>query len=442
MKPDRTRRLRRAFLTGALAFGTCLGNLARAEDRISVGTSVAAAGDTGIEVPIRMTNDVAVHGFSAVVRYDPSVLTLQGITKGSALLAIGASFFSSTVDGESGLAVIGSIFSLNSVPFRLIELPASPVIAQEVAILRFDLVADARAGDTVIDLMEVGGDPPVSSAFSVAGQTVGPALTAGAVSVINENVLRIGVGQTPPGGQTGVFASAKHTRPLEGFQIAFTYDKSLLTSLGASWEGTEVALAIHPETIEFFAFQEELDFSPDRARASVAAVLDFTLPANEQVVPASPDEFRTLCRFDFEASPTAVVDTGTPLTPTDVPEVNRISNLFIIDRRGYPPDFVHGGIAFVGGVLFRRGEVNGDGRLDISDVIGILTNIFLGATAPICIKAANVNDDSRYDISDPIYLLGHLFSGTERPPPPFDSCGVDPTEDDGLSCDSFPECAL
>ncbi len=441
MKPNRTRCLRRAFLAGALAFGTCLGNLARAEDRISVGTSVAAAGDTGIEVPIRVTNDLAVHGFSAVVSYDPAVLILQEIEEGPALLAIGASFFSSTIDDETGLAVIGSIFSLNSVPFRLIELPASPQIAQDVSVLRFDLAADAAAGDSVIDLMATGGHPVVSSAFSIAGRTVDPALTSGAISVINENVLRIGIGQTPPGGQTSVLASAKHSRPLQGFQVSVAYDPTLLTALGASWKTTDAARAISPEEMEFFFFLVVEDELPGPPRATVAVVLDWTFPLTGHTVPPSPDEFKTLCRFDFEASLTAVVDTGTPLTLTDVPEVDGINNLFIIDQRSFTPDFVHGGIAFVGGILFKRGEVNGDGRIDISDVIGILTNIFLGTADPICIKAANINDDLRYDISDPIYLLSHLFSGTADPPPPFDSCGVDPTED-GLSCDSFPECAL
>jgi hypothetical protein len=82
-----------------------------------------------------------------------------------------------------------------------------------------------------------------------------------------------------------------------------------------------------------------------------------------------------------------------------------------------------------------RGFVNSDGRVDISDSVFLLQYLFLGASSPQCLDAANVNDDSRVDISDGVYLLNYLFLGKAAPLPPFPSpgqlpgeaCSLDPT---------------
>lgn len=88
---------------------------------------------------------------------------------------------------------------------------------------------------------------------------------------------------------------------------------------------------------------------------------------------------------------------------------------------------------------FRRGDVNADGSLDISDAVSVLGFLFLGASPPSCIDAADVNDDATIDISDGVSILLHLFLGGIEPPVPFRDCGVDPTEDD-LNCECYPPC--
>ncbi|OLE70212.1 MAG: hypothetical protein AUI36_04030 [Cyanobacteria bacterium 13_1_40CM_2_61_4] len=82
---------------------------------------------------------------------------------------------------------------------------------------------------------------------------------------------------------------------------------------------------------------------------------------------------------------------------------------------------------------FVRGEVNGDGRVDLSDAVAILSYLFLGGKAPVCLDAADVNDNGNVDLSDSIFLLGHLFLGTPAPPLPYPSPGQDPTPD-SLGC--------
>ncbi len=92
-----------------------------------------------------------------------------------------------------------------------------------------------------------------------------------------------------------------------------------------------------------------------------------------------------------------------------------------------------------GETLFKRGDPNGDGRLNVADAIFILGYAFGGGPAPSCLKGADTNDDGRINVADAIYLLGYAFGGGPPPPPPFESCGTDPTPDD-LSCESFPQC--
>ncbi|MBI4604971.1 MAG: hypothetical protein HY721_23665 [Planctomycetes bacterium] len=83
---------------------------------------------------------------------------------------------------------------------------------------------------------------------------------------------------------------------------------------------------------------------------------------------------------------------------------------------------------------FRRGAVNADGSVDISDAIAILFYLFLGGAEPACLDAADVNDDGAVDISDAVRLLGYLFAGLPAPPPPGPAvAGPDPTPDE-LGC--------
>ncbi len=75
---------------------------------------------------------------------------------------------------------------------------------------------------------------------------------------------------------------------------------------------------------------------------------------------------------------------------------------------------------------FRRGDVNDDGKHDISDGIFHLSHLFLGGERWNCDEGADINGDGKQDISDPVYLLTHLFLGGPEPPAPYPDCGEDP----------------
>ncbi len=87
---------------------------------------------------------------------------------------------------------------------------------------------------------------------------------------------------------------------------------------------------------------------------------------------------------------------------------------------------------------FVRSDTNGDGSLDISDVVSILSSLFVAGTPPLpCDDAGDCNDDGSIDISDAIYALAALFvPGSSQPTAPYPFCGVDPSVD-LLQCDLY-----
>ena len=88
---------------------------------------------------------------------------------------------------------------------------------------------------------------------------------------------------------------------------------------------------------------------------------------------------------------------------------------------------------------FTRGDANDDGTLNIADAIFLLTNLFVGGPAPVCLDAGDTNDDGFIDISDVITAINYIFVGGAAPPAPFPNCGIDPTAD-ALDCAGSVQC--
>ena len=100
-------------------------------------------------------------------------------------------------------------------------------------------------------------------------------------------------------------------------------------------------------------------------------------------------------------------------------------------------------LRFSGGApLFRRGDADGNGRINVSDIIVALRSI-LGIDPPRfdCDDALDSNDDGRANVSDILPIIRFIFLRGEDLPPPLTGCGIDPTPD-GLRCtESSPGCA-
>jgi hypothetical protein len=412
----------------------------RATDRIILGATGANAGTTGVSLDASITHDQPIQAFSLALSFDQTILTLrQIVADGTDLAPLNPEFFYPTINNSAGTAVLGVIISYNDDPFTRVDLPPSPDTPQRVAVLRFDIAGGAPPGDYRISLTNRLGSPPISNVFSNAGKTIQPTLTPGTLTVNNENILLIESANVQPGSMFEVKALAKHPQTLQGFSIAFTYETSLLTFLDATYLGTMAAQAIKPQVIEFFEPQVEEGWSPTRNRLSVGAVLDFVPPFTGHEIPASVAQFQSLTRFSLQPkNDPALIGTSTELT-LDNGGASSVNNIFIVDKQSFSPAFINGTIVFAPRPAFRRGYINADLRVDISDGIVMLTYLFLGGEPPSCISAADINDDNRYDVSDPVSLFNYLFAGGQRPREPFIACGADPTPDD-LPCTRSAQC--
>ena len=83
---------------------------------------------------------------------------------------------------------------------------------------------------------------------------------------------------------------------------------------------------------------------------------------------------------------------------------------------------------------FIRGDSDGSGKVDLTDVISFLSYLFQGGVAPPCQDASDSDDSGKLDLSDALWTLAYLFQGGSPPPDPGPSCGVDPTPDDLGTC--------
>ncbi len=61
------------------------------------------------------------------------------------------------------------------------------------------------------------------------------------------------------------------------------------------------------------------------------------------------------------------------------------------------------------------GDVNGDGLVNITDVVYLLEYIFAGGPPPVIDVAADVNCDGYVNIADVVYLIDYIFAGGPEP---------------------------
>ncbi len=82
---------------------------------------------------------------------------------------------------------------------------------------------------------------------------------------------------------------------------------------------------------------------------------------------------------------------------------------------------------------FRRGDVQGDGSIDLSDPLRLLFHLFLAEEIG-CPDAADLDDDGSLRLNDAVGLLNYLFRGGAAPAAPGPLCGRD------VNADALPEC--
>jgi len=104
-----------------------------------------------------------------------------------------------------------------------------------------------------------------------------------------------------------------------------------------------------------------------------------------------------------------------------------VENLVTYQGESINPEFSVCRFTVQAGV-FIRGDTDANGLIEITDVVALLSHLFLGREAPSCFDAADVDDDGELNITDAIFGLGYQFLGQRHPPAPGPfKCGPDPT---------------
>ncbi len=75
--------------------------------------------------------------------------------------------------------------------------------------------------------------------------------------------------------------------------------------------------------------------------------------------------------------------------------------------------------AFFGGAIVIRDVIRGDadnnGTINVGDPVYLITHIFKGGPAPVCLEAGDANLDFTLNVGDAVYLVDYIFRG--GPPP-------------------------
>lgn len=96
--------------------------------------------------------------------------------------------------------------------------------------------------------------------------------------------------------------------------------------------------------------------------------------------------------------------------------------------------------------VFHRGDSDGNGSVDITDGLAVLSHLFSGGPEPGCLETADSNNDGTVNVADATLLFDYLFSGgapPAAPGPPGTPCGVDPDalgSPGDLGCEVYDAC--
>ena len=71
--------------------------------------------------------------------------------------------------------------------------------------------------------------------------------------------------------------------------------------------------------------------------------------------------------------------------------------------------------SFYTGKGFLRGDANGDGVINIADVVYLINYLFIGGPAPVPLAAGDANCDGVVSSADVVYLINYLFIGGPAP---------------------------
>ena len=421
---------------------------AQTDYKLSAPITSSLPGGT-VAADILLTNQPEpAQGFQFGLTYDPTLLTLIDVTQGPDLQSLdngqGADYFFFSEPTGSGGITVGAIVSLSP---PLLSIPAGA--DHSVARIELSVMPTAMPAQiSGLTFSNTLGSPPVLCVISVSGVSQSPILEHGSVTI-----------ETPaPSGLQIALDDACTCTGTASWTNGGTYDSVIVTidGISASYAGDTQSLSLNlndgaPTNIEVYGISNGQNSAatstsytcnstpPNAPISDLSCSIDHeTCTATLSWVNNSPNYQALELRVDGALVATLA---GTDSTTT-----------YVLPAEMTPYTLEIAGIGECGEPLagmsctleclperFRRGDVNSDTLVDISDAIGTLSYLFQG-TAMVCLDAIDTNDDGTIDISDAISTLSYIFGGGAPPAAPGPStCGVDPDggTPDNLDCSDY-----
>ncbi len=441
--------LRPAIILGVyLFFGS-----ATLDAQIHILSAESTSAIPGATVPISvlLDNDELARGFSLGMTHDGTILTLDSITEGAALLdsngGVGPDFFFEDIAAPNGPggtcgAVLSFIAPLDDIPIGS---------GSELAIFTYTVASAAEPGtSSSLDFVDTLGSPPLETIISVAGVTRIPTVVSGAVLINTASVTTLGCALTDlctceftmtwtnhgPYDTIEIQQDGIPIQTLAGTATTTTVNR-IVTTIGGPSVGSLTVIARRNLVIS----------APANCLASCPDVPDPIEPTGPNCV---VDHFTGVTTLSWT---NAQLYTGLSVTVDGVPAASlggtEVTTAVTLPTPGLYSICLDGtdecGVAFstvccaaTFEQIFVRGDANADNSYNISDPIFGLNFLFAGGPLP-CQAAFDVNDTGETNIADVIFALQGIFGVGSLPPAPFPGCGIDPTPS-GISCNSFPVC--
>lgn len=414
----------------------CFGT-ARAENRLAVEGVEVPVGAEGVEVPLRLSSDQAILGFSVYVEYDPNDLQISEVRLGSGVAPSDPDWADGTIDNARGRLSWAVVFDFEG-PSVTKELPPSSDV--EALVLVVDVLRSS-AGSEVLDLKNVTSSEPrrLNVMTDTDGVSISPSLTDGTISVVDLRPVIDGYANNEgpagsvffingrnfdaPGLSVEVCGAAAEHELLGDGSLSVTAPEcgpgaalvEVCTDFGCASDPDGFTYPMPPGAPEIESFL----FNQGKAGQEF-----FVIGQNFDEPGLSVEVCGVAAEFELSADPTTI-NVVAPACGSSGPVRVRVCTDFgcDLDNAGfvYEEDTT--------GPVFRRGDTNSDGGVDLSDGVATLGFLFLGAGDPKCLDAADANDSGAVDLGDAIYTFNYLFLGGSDIPPPFESCGSDPTND-------------
>ena len=404
---------------------SCLIDIALPENVLFAGDYQAGPGSI-VDVRPTANHELDLEAYSFGVTFDPTLLQVEELTLEGTYLGVGgADFFAPAQNNAEGYFTVGLVVDITPPITEVISAGDGNVLLNA----RMQVSPSAPVGSsTLLDLPEVTGAFGVETVFvENSGVAFSPARIPGSVGFVDTLDLMLTATdiESAAGGSVNHYVLLDNEIDIAGWSFGVDLDGALLTVLSVDLEGTDAG----DLGVEFFA----PGYSNGAAEGwyTVGAVVDLSPPL-DTVLPAG--EGWTIIHallavsagaLEGETSPMAITDqVGNP--PVSVILADPSGNSFI-------PQTTDGLFTVIIGGTFIRGDVNIDGKVQISDPINLLDHLFADGSIG-CSDSSDANDDGSVDLADSIFILGYLFSNGPQPPPPFTAPGSDPT-DDSLGCD-------